>query len=55
MRLLRLEEDGGFNLVEFVSRNTLSYAILSHTCRADYEEVTFKDIVKGTSKNEIWL
>jgi hypothetical protein len=31
MRLLRLEDDGGFSLVEHVGGNIPPYAILSHT------------------------
>ena len=52
MRLLRLEDDGEFSLVEFVGNNIPHYAVLSHTWGADYEEFTFKDIVKGTGKSK---
>ena len=52
MRLLRLEDDGGFSLVEFVSNNIPHYAILSHTWRANNEELTFKDLVAGTGKSK---
>jgi len=37
MRLLRLEEDSAFSLVEFVVRYTPCYAILSHTWGVDDE------------------
>jgi hypothetical protein len=53
MRLLRLEDDGEFSLVEYVGKITLCYAILSHTWGTDDEEVTFKDIVKGTGKSKV--
>lgn len=52
MRLLRLENDGGFSLVEFIGRDIPPYAILSHTWRADHEEVTFRDLIEGTGKNK---
>jgi Heterokaryon incompatibility protein (HET) len=52
MRLLRLEDDGEFSPVEFFGKNIPHYAILSHTWGADYEEVTFKDIVKGKGKSK---
>ena len=52
MRLLRLEEDGGFRLVEFVGKSTPPYAIISHTWGADDEEVTFKDLIDGTGKTK---
>lgn len=50
MRLLRLQHDGKFSRVEFFSKDIPPYAILSHTWEADDEEVTFKDIEKGTGK-----
>lgn len=52
MRLLQLEDDGEFSLVNFSSRDIPQYAILSHTWGADHEEVTFRDLEKrtGTSK-----
>jgi len=52
MRLLRLEDDGEFSLVEFVSKNIPRYAVLSHTWGADDEEVTFKDLVDGAGKSK---
>jgi hypothetical protein len=52
MRLLQLEDDGGFSLVEFSGRNFLQYAILSHTWGADREEVTFRDLTEGTGKSK---
>ncbi|KAF2185232.1 hypothetical protein K469DRAFT_577137 [Zopfia rhizophila CBS 207.26] len=53
MRLLRLEDDGEFSLIEFISDNIPRYAILSHTWEADDEEVTFKDLVKGIGKKKV--
>ena len=47
MRLLKIQDDGQFSLVEFSGDDIPPYAILSHTWGADSEEVTFKDIVKG--------
>jgi hypothetical protein len=52
MRLLRIEEDDGFSLVEFFGRNIPPYAILSHTWGADHEEVTFTDLIEGTGKSK---
>ncbi|OCK82280.1 HET-domain-containing protein, partial [Lepidopterella palustris CBS 459.81] len=52
MRLLRLNDDSEFSLVEFVGKNIPGYAILSHTWGADHEEVTFKDLVDGTGKSK---
>jgi hypothetical protein len=44
MRLLQVEDDGGFSLVEFVANIIPRYAILSLTWGTDDEEVTFKDM-----------
>lgn len=52
MRLLRLEDDGKFSLIEFVGDNIPHYAILSHTWGADDEEVTYKDLVDGTGMSK---
>lgn len=51
MRLLRLETDGTISLVQFLE-NIPPYAILSHTWRADEEEVTFQDILNGEGKHK---
>ena len=48
MRLLRIEDDGSFSLVEFFGSDIPEYAILSHTWGADHEEVTFRDLIDGT-------
>jgi hypothetical protein len=52
MRLLKLEEDGEFSLIEFIGDKIPRYAILSHTWGADCEEVTFKDLMRGTGKSK---
>lgn len=52
MRLLRLENDGEFSLVEFTGNNIPPYAILSHTWGANDGEVTFKDLLEGTGKRK---
>ncbi|OCK73088.1 HET-domain-containing protein [Lepidopterella palustris CBS 459.81] len=53
MRLLKRNDNGDFSLIEFVGdRIPPPYAILSHTWGADDEEVTFKDLRKGTGKNK---
>ncbi|KAI9859110.1 MAG: hypothetical protein M1813_007066 [Trichoglossum hirsutum] len=52
MRLLRLEDDGQFSLVEFVGENIPCYAVLSHTWGSDDEEVTFNDLVNGAGKSK---
>lgn len=52
MRLLRFDDNGNFSLVEYVDNHVPQYAILSHTWGADHEEVTFKDLMKGTGKNK---
>jgi len=52
MRLLRLEGDGEFSLVEVFGKNIPRYVVLSHTWGADDEEVSFKNIVKGKGKSK---
>ena len=49
MRLLQYNNDGGFSLTKFFESDIPKYAILSH--RWGTEEVTFKDLLEGTSKN----
>jgi hypothetical protein len=49
MRLLKLEDDGSFNLTWFSKDQIPPYAILSHTWgREKDDEITFKDIMDGT-------
>jgi hypothetical protein len=51
MRLLQCDNDGNFSLTEFFEGDIpKKYAILSHRWGA--EEVTFKDLTDGTSKNK---
>ncbi|KAL9618011.1 MAG: hypothetical protein Q9160_007259 [Pyrenula sp. 1 TL-2023] len=52
MRLLRRKDDGEFELVRFMGKDTPFYAVLSHTWGADEDEVTFKDLVNGTAKTK---
>jgi hypothetical protein len=57
MHLLQSENAGwfsptAFSLTEFAGDNIPKYAILSHTWGADGEEVTFKDVVRGTGKSK---
>lgn len=52
MRLLQLEADGEFSLVEYFGKNILRYAILSHTWGADGEEVTYKDLAESVEKSK---
>ena len=52
MRLLKLEDHNEFSLIEFIGDKIPRYAILSHTWGADGEEVTFKDLMKGTGKSK---
>jgi hypothetical protein len=50
MRLLRIEPNETFSLVEYFEKDKPPYAILSHTWGADSEEVTYKDLVEGKSR-----
>lgn len=52
MRLLRVDDNGEFSLVEYVGRNTPPYAILSHTWGDKEEEVTFQDMTEGKGKDK---
>jgi hypothetical protein len=53
MRLLqRLPDDNGFSLVEYFGKEIPPYAILSHTWGPDGNEVTFKDLMKGTGQTK---
>ncbi|KAF1830287.1 HET-domain-containing protein [Decorospora gaudefroyi] len=47
MRLLHMQEDGTFSLVDFLT-DTPPYAILSHTWGADDQELTYRNIIDGT-------
>ncbi|KFY31812.1 hypothetical protein V493_00775 [Pseudogymnoascus sp. VKM F-4281 (FW-2241)] len=50
MRLLHYNSDGDFSLTEFFESDIPKYAILSHRWGA--EEITFKDLIDGTSKSK---
>jgi heterokaryon incompatibility protein (HET) len=54
MRLLKLNNTGEFSLTKdlLVSEDLPRYAILSHTWGPDTEEVSFKDMMDGTSKSK---
>lgn len=52
MRLLQLQADGGFRLVECVGRDIRRYAILLHIWGADDDEVTYKDVVEGVGEGK---
>ena len=52
MRLLRLNEDRTFSLVERLKEDVPPYAILSHTWGKDSDEVKFKDITEGNGKEK---
>lgn len=49
MRLLKLEDDDSISLSEWPSSKIPPYAILSHTWGESSDEVSFKDILKGTA------
>jgi hypothetical protein len=52
MRLLSIQDNGEFSLVEFTGRDTPPpYAILSHTWGGDDDEVSYQDIREGTEKS----
>jgi hypothetical protein len=52
MRLLQLDDDGGFSLTNFPENEVPPYAILSHVWGPDGTEVTYKDIVDGQRSNK---
>ena len=53
MRLLEGNSDGGFSLTEHFADAKPKYAILSHTWGAMTEEVTFADLIDGTSEAKV--
>ncbi|KAF2833511.1 hypothetical protein CC86DRAFT_389724 [Ophiobolus disseminans] len=53
MRLLRIDGEDRFSLVEFMGEDTPPYAILSHTWGHDNEEVTLNDITNNTGLNKL--
>ncbi|KAF2651685.1 HET-domain-containing protein [Lophiostoma macrostomum CBS 122681] len=50
MRLLRVQDDSSFSLVEYAGKNIPPYAILSHTWGD--EEVTFQDVARSLGKDK---
>lgn len=52
MRLISCGDHGVLGLGEYEDDDIPHYAILSHTWGADGEEVTFKDLMEGTSRNK---
>lgn len=52
MRLLERKTNDEFSLTKDFSGNIPAYAILSHTWGNDDEEVTFKDMNKGSGKSK---
>ncbi|KAH7095136.1 hypothetical protein FB567DRAFT_586466 [Paraphoma chrysanthemicola] len=53
MRLVQIEDNGGFSLVEFASNEIPPYAILSHVWRLDQDEVTLNDLREGTGERKL--
>ncbi|KAF2111508.1 ankyrin repeat-containing domain protein [Lophiotrema nucula] len=52
MRLLQLQDDGDFSLIERIGNDIPPYAILSHTWGSIQDEPTFTDLVEGGGKNK---
>jgi tetratricopeptide (TPR) repeat protein len=52
MRLLKLDDNGDLSLIGPLNGDIPEYAILSHTWGVNSEEVTYKDIIKGTGKDK---
>lgn len=52
MRLLERKDNGDFSLTEFFGDSIPRYAILSHTWGADYEEVTYKDVLEAVGRTK---
>lgn len=52
MRLLQVQADDSFSLVNYVGELIPPYVILSHTEGADDEKVTFEDLRKHREKVE---
>jgi hypothetical protein len=51
MRLLQLEDDDTFSLVEYFGKDVPPYAILSHTWGADHDELALRDLINGHGKD----
>jgi hypothetical protein len=52
MRLLEDDGHGNLSLIEKHNNDIPRYAILSHTWGADGDEVTYRDLIKGTGRNK---
>jgi hypothetical protein len=52
MRLLHVNSNGSFGHTNFVSEQTPSYAILSHTWEANNQEFTFQDLERGVGSTK---
>jgi hypothetical protein len=52
LRLLKLEDSGMLSLIGPLNRDIPEYAILSHAQGPDGEEVTYKDMIKGTGNDK---
>lgn len=53
MRLLEFDSDGDLRVSNASTDKIPVYAILSHTWRADEDEVTFNDVQNGLSKSKV--
>lgn len=53
MRLVQINGDDQFSLIEYVGHDVPPYAILSHTWGPDNEEVTYNDLVHGTGGQKV--
>jgi hypothetical protein len=52
MRLLRILAEDRFSLEDYMEQYLLPYTVLSHTWEHDYEEVIFRDLEEGVSKDK---
>lgn len=53
MRLLEVKEDGTLSFTDKLYNNLPPYAILSHTCGRDADEVYYKDVLKDRAKAKL--
>lgn len=52
MRLLKINSDNTFSLIEAPEKKVPAYAILSHTWEADDQETTFQDLKHGVGESK---
>jgi hypothetical protein len=52
MRLLRIEDNGEFSLVDYEGSSVPPYAILSHRWGPNHEEVNYEDLIRNTGKKK---